>query len=866
MRLTAGSRLGPYEVLGPIGAGGMGEVYRARDTRLGREVAIKVLPEDLVRDRERLLRFEREARSASALNHRNIVTIHDFTSQDGEAWLVMELIKGESLRSVMSRGPIPTKRVAAIGAGIADGLAAAHAAGIVHRDLKPENVMIGADGTAKILDFGLVKAAAVTDATNSPTEAQVSRSGRIVGTAAYMSPEQAAGGAVDFRSDHFSFGLILAEMATGRHPFARRSAVETLAAILHDDPEPLPSSVPEPLAWIIERCLQREPALRYGSTADLAHDLHRLAGRPASSVAVRPAAPRRRALWPLVALLVLASALTAAALWPRREIVKAEPVYADLATPELAEIYLLEAMLPLSISPDGRFLLISGIGTNRVDGVWLRDLRTGRTRLVAERARMACWSDDGSAIAFIAEGKLKTVPTSGGPARVVCDARPEATPAWYGDTILFGQYSNDRSGMYRVNAGGGTPELIIPAGRAGPDFKPAWWPQFLPGGKRFLYLQFELGKELEIEHSLQVASIDGTGRKQIGRVNSRAALANDHLLFVSDGTLMAQPFDVEKEELHGQARPILEGVYYFRSTGLAAFSVSNDGVLAWRSGRPNARLVWLDRAGFEISTVGTGLMVPEGRLSPDGTRYAVGMVDAKQGVSDVWTFDLASGNPERLTTRLLDEKAPVWLPDGSFFYRSDGGGGPPDIFRMRVGDERGSVFHRGPGVEEPADVSRDGRWLLFVDVFAAADIFLLDLATPGPARPLVVTQFRERQPRFSPDSRWIAYSSDVSGTLEVYVRSFNEPPVTTRVSREGGSRPRWSRDGKELYFIGAGGRVMAVPMDNGRPGTPRTLFQSVDLVDFEPAGDGSRFLAQVTERSGDTSLHLLLNWPAVLER
>src|SRR5438105_11812183 len=306
MNLEPGSRLGPYEISGPIGAGGMGEVYRARDTRLGREVAIKVLPHDLTNDRDRLARFEREARSSSALNHRNIVTVHDFTSQNGEAWLVMELIRGESLREVIAHGPLSLKKILPIAIGVADGLAAAHAAGLVHRDLKPENIMIAADGTPKILDFGLVKENALIEQTNAPTTPQVSHAGVVLGTASYMSPEQARGETVDFRTDQFSFGTILYEMATGKNPFRRGSAMETIAAILHEDP----ASLAQPFGWIVERCLQKNPADRYGSTADLAHDLRRIGVAPPPSAAKN----RVRGTWPWIlatAALLIALAIVA---------------------------------------------------------------------------------------------------------------------------------------------------------------------------------------------------------------------------------------------------------------------------------------------------------------------------------------------------------------------------------------------------------------------------------------------------------------------------------------------------------------------------------------------------------------------------
>jgi Tol biopolymer transport system component len=856
MRLEAGSRLGPYEISGPIGVGGMGEVYRARDTRLGREVAIKVLPREVSADAERLARFEREARSASALNHRNIVTIHDFTSGDGEAWLVMELIRGESLRAVMSRGALPLKKLIAIAGGVADGLAAAHAAGIVHRDLKPENIMIAGDGTPKILDFGLVKLI-VSEGAESRTDLQVSRSGLIVGTASYMSPEQARGADVDFRTDHFSLGLILYEMATGKHPFRRATAAETLAAILNEEPESLGDSFPEPFVAIVERCLAKNPAERYGSTIDLAHDLARVV--PASG---RPAGRRDGSTTPvrMVAAAIVAIVLVvfAVATWRRSKATVADPLSVAIATPEIGEVNFGEVSPPISLSPDGRYMIIAGRGVDGTEGLWLHDLRAGTTRLIAENGFASAWSSDGKAIAYFAEEKLKTVGLEGGPPRTVCEARPEGTPTWHGDTILFTQYSKG-PGVYRVNASGGAPVPVIHAERF------PWWPQFLPDGKHFLFLRIlEAPERRDINHELAVGSLDGAAPTRVMALDSRAEFVDGHLLFVRDGTLMAQPFDPDRLRLTGEAKPIVSGLHYFRSTGLASFSASQNGMLAWRSAQQASHLVLLDRSGFQVRSIATAPLDPNGRLSPDGNRYAVGVVDPKQGVSDVWIYDLTRESAERVTFRLLDEKSPVWAPDGqTLYYRSDGAGGPPDVFRWDFARSDGEPMYRGPGVEEPQDVSPDGKSLLFIDYNRTngTDVMLLPLSPPGPPQPFVMTPFNESSPRFSPDGRWVAYTSDISGKSEVYVRAFKGSASATRISKDGGTRPRWRRDGRELFFLARGGRLMTAPIRGSLDaGTPRMLFQAADAVDYEPTTDGSRFIVQLEERSTDP-VRLLVNWP-----
>ena len=395
-----------------------------------------------------------------------------------------------------------------------------------------------------------------------------------------------------------------------------------------------------------------------------------------------------------------------------------------------------------------------------------------------------------------------------------------------------------------------------------------WWQHFLPGGKRFIYMTIVMTGELRIDHQLNVGSLDGSPVVRLGAIDSRAVFAAGHLLYVRDGTLLAQPFDVERARFTGEARPLVDDLHYFRSTGMAAFSVSGNGILAWRSARRPARLVWLDRNGIETAAIATGNFDGLGRLSPDGKRYAAGVVDPKQGTSDIWVYDLERESADRLTLDLVDEKAPVWAHGGqSLYYRTDGNKGPPDVFMLRPG-ERPAPLHAGPSVEHPEDVSPDGKFLLFTSYLTGTgDIHLLPLDPPGKPRPYVTGALDEHSPRFSPDGRWVAYVSDVSGRSEIYVRPFDGVAAGVRVSQAGGASPRWSGTGRELFFLAPAGRLYSAPVDAtvGRTvGTPRLLFQASDAVTFEVAPESDRFLVQMQERTGQPDVQLIVNWPSVL--
>ena len=881
MTLAAGTRLGPYEILSPIGSGGMGEVYRARDTRLGREAAIKVLPAAFARDEERLARFEQEARSASALNHAGIVTIYEIGRADDTPYIAMELVDGRTLRDQLSEGATPLRRLLAQASQMADALARAHEAGIVHRDLKPENVMTTRDGI-KILDFGLAKLIPRTEGDSSQlaTAIEPTRSGVVIGTAGYMSPEQASGKAVDFRSDQFALGSILYEMAAGRRAFSRGTAAETLAAIIRDDPEALESispGVPAPLRWVIERCLQKDPHDRYAATRDLARDLAQLRdraseiGRETSSAPPSAARRSHRLIPALAGALLLAGIAVAALLLRPRPATDSRAVRFTVAIPR-GTTYAppIETSRGFSISPDGTRLAIEAIshGHRRL---YVRPLDADEATEIEGSidATAAFWSPDSRSLAFFANGKLRRVPASGGPPVDVCDVRFATVGAWGGlDTILFSNL--EPPGIYRVSATGGEPvRVTIPSLPQGQESH--LWPQFLSDGERFLFItnRFSGLKQRE----LSLASLDGKERRTLGRLDYRYEYAAPGwLLYVRDGALMAQAFDEKQGRLSGEPRVVATNVHHHFGPGHASFSVSRNGTIAYQSAAAPLRLAWLDRDGRETGSLGVPSVVEGVRISPDGSRAAVDIADPRTGTSDVWVFDLASGVSTRLHTDSADEKDPVWSPDGSrLYYRSDRTG-PPDIYVLTLRDSTEKNLHPQPGVEQPEDASRDGRVLVSLHQVQSEvwNVQLLALGDRPPPTAWLATRFSQTSPRLSPDGRWIAYASDESGDPEVYVAATEGGADKRRISAAGGRRPRWRADGRELFFLAPGGVVMAAEVRPGESWTaaaPQPLFRlETEIENWDVTPDGARFLVTMpVEKTRESPLHVILNWPEALK-
>jgi serine/threonine protein kinase len=882
---SAARRLGPYEFIGRLGAGGMGEVYRARDMRLGREVAIKLLPPEVSTDADRLRRFEKEARAASSLNHPNIVTIHEVERIDSTSFIVMELVDGKTLREIVSEGALPVRRLLTIAVQIAEGLARAHSAGIVHRDLKPENVMVTKDGLVKILDFGLAKLAHPEleggELTQGPTVSGGTSPGVVLGTVGYMSPEQASGHPVDFRSDQFSFGSLLYEMATGKQPFKRATAAQSLAAIIQEEAGPLGKlrpDVPAPLRWIVEQCLSKDPKDRYASTEDLARDIVRVrdhlaevSGSGEAVVLPERRRPRFVVAGGIAAALLLALIVTVTYL--RRAPRPSSPIRTSLLLPEKF------VLGNLALSPDGKHLAYTAIYNSGPSPLWIRDLdgTSARTVQVPGDAGFPFWSPDSHSIAFFSEGKLRRVNAAGGAMETICEAERGGGGAWApDDTILFAPTLT--SALYKVSASGGQPVAVtkLDASRHETSHR---YPFFLPDGRHFLYMACIPNTEFENpSNAVRVASLDGKTDKALIPTASSAAFVAGRLLYVREGTLLARPFDLGRLEPVGDPVPIAQQMR--RGLGFGSFpfgAAESVLVLATYAPQPST-LRWFDRSGKAGAALGESGFFYDPRLSPDGRRVAVAV--AVRETSEIWIYEAATGARTKLgSVKGAASATPVWSPEGDriVFWSGPGEGAGNRLFVRPINGAGEEALLESPDVKMPEDWSADGRFISFNNIAAQGKrdgkLWVLSMAGDRKASPLPTEAVGwQWGSRFSPDGHWIAYQSEESGVREVYVSSFPGPGEKWQVSTAGGFLPNWRRDGRELFYLSPDDKIMAVPVrldPTFQAGSPTALFSvrpPAGRWAFDVSADGQRFLVNTDVGEEPTpSLTLLVDWTALLK-
>ena len=881
-----GQTLGPYEVLAKLGEGGMGEVYRARDTRLGRDVAIKVLPPSTT-DEARLQRFEQEARATAALNHPNILAVFDVGRAERGPFIVSELLEGESLREALARGPIPMRKAIDYAVQIARGLAAAHDKGIVHRDLKPDNLFVTAGGHVKILDFGLAKLAepepALSGQSVLPTTPPPTTPGVVLGTVGYMAPEQVRGGRADHRADLFAFGAILYEMLTGGQPFARDTAPETMTAILRDEPRELAAgSIPIGLQRIIGRCLEKEASARFQSAGDLAFALEALSFATESAGAAPIAVSRSSArLWSIVggvaAIVALAAAvavyLRPTADAPRRVRLSIQPPEGWRVDPEGPP------GIPLSLSPDGR--VFAGIA-RRQDGqsrIWVRPLDTLEARMLdgTEDAATLFWSPDSKSIAFLSRGGLKRVDIAGGaPAKltdVVTGNLAGGTWTQRGDILL-----GSAQGILRIPATGGAAKTAIPTAEGEAFYS---LPIMLPGGTHALFTA-GVGDEVRggARRRLVAASLESGERTVVldtDQYVAPIAVARGQLLFVRANAILAQPFDVDRLTLSGEAVQLADRVRQFSDRPYAFATATETGVLAFVPTTPVDlhQLAWFDRMGRQIASVGDQANYANLELSFDDRQAIVAVLDPARRTRDIWLLDLARGMRTRFTFDPGEERTAIWSPTGDeIVFNAQRKATERDLFVRASNGSGTEQTLLADGISKDAmSWTPDGRFLLYrASGKTGNDIWVLPVG--GKPYPFIATPAQENYGRFSPDGRWVAYTSNESGVDEIYVAPFPGPGGKFQVSSAGGTLPRWRGDGREIFYVAPDRTVTAVPVDGTtagfRVGAPTGLFRAPveTLVGYQyaVARDGQRFLVNTVGNQSAPTVTVETDWPSLLKR
>lgn len=883
MTIMAGTRLGSYEVVAQIGAGGMGEVYRARDSKLGRDVALKVLPTAFAANAERMARFEREARLLAALNHPYIAAIYGLEESSGTPALVMELVEGPTLADRIAAGPIPLDETLPIAKQIAEALEYAHEKGVIHRDLKPANIKVKPDGTVKVLDFGLAKAltedTSAVDMNNSPTLSMgATVAGVILGTAAYMSPEQAKGKPADRRADIWAYGVVLCEMLTGKRLYTGETAAETLAAVLMKEPavDGLPANTPAAIRNLLRRCLERDPRrrLQHIGEARIAIDDALSGAGPAAPVTHQRARPP--IIWIALAGALLVAFAALAFVHFREAPPQLRTFRFQVPGPANATVTFFQ------LSPDGQYLTFVAQKEGHTQ-LWVQPLSSTEAQVLpgTDGATYPFWSPDSAQIAYFSAGKLKKIAATGGIPQILCDAPAGRGGSWSEDGALL--FAPNVSGpLYRVSAAGGVATAVTDA--SGTEISDRY-PSFLPGGHTFLYYRVRGSTE---QNGIYASSLEGLKPVRILPDDTNPVYVpllspgnNGYLIFRRKETLMAQPFDPHDLKLSGEMFPIAEQVGTVVNTGNAAFSASANGELAYRFGNlfENRQFVWMDRTGKQIGAATKSASMAGGALSPDEKEIVLAL-GPDPVTLDLWLQDVSRGVLSRFTFGPDRSALPVWSPDSGRIAYTAVSGAVFSIYQKPVNGTGAAELLKSGGINVFAsDWSPDGRFIVYSEFAEKTnnDLWLLPLSGDHKPVPYLQTQFNEEDGHFSPDGRWVAYMSDESGHFEIYVQPFPATGPKWQISSAGGRFPRWSHDGRELFYVAADQKLMAVTVKPGggsapsfEAGAPQPLFDILSIptafrFSYQPAADGRRFLVDVPSGGGagiTTPITMILNWAA----
>jgi serine/threonine protein kinase/Tol biopolymer transport system component len=879
MALTSGTKLGPYEIQSPLGAGGMGEVYRAKDTRLDRTVAVKILPPHLSSNLDARQRFDREARAISSLNHPNICTLHDVGHQNGTDFLVMEYLEGETLGDRLLKGPLSPEQVLKYGIEICEGLEKAHKSGVIHRDLKPGNIMLTKSG-AKLMDFGLAKAtpeqaapaSSLTMTLPGPSAGQpLTAQGTVLGTFQYMSPEQLEGKEADARSDIFALGAVLYEMASGRRAFTGKSQASIVAAILASDPQPI--SVVQPMSppaldRVVRTCMAKDPDDRWQTAHDVKLQLQWIAEAGSKAGIPAPVAARRRISHKLawtVAAVATAAAIVCAIGFVLRTPVPARPLRVSILPPEQHSF----DPLSIALSPDGARLAFVAAAAGGAPQLWVRSLDSTAAQPLAgtDDAAFPFWSPDSRSLGFFAQGKLRIIDASGGAVQTLADAPQPRGGAWGADgTILY--TPDATSTMLRIPAAGGTSSHAIGEEKTATSVGSPRWPAFLPDGRHFIFFQF--APDTQGGGTIHLGALDSQQDTLLVNSDYRAQYASGHLAFVHGGNLMTQSFDEKKLKLTGNPVPIAEQVRG-ETRGAAAFSLSSDGKLIFAGGQATTLdLAWYDRSGKKGDIIDSGTF-QDAHISPDGKKVSAARADAA-GHLEIYIYDLVRSTKSQFSFSQSRDDDPIWSPDGSTIVFDSARSGKIDLYtRPANGARQEELLYHDDSDKYSSSWSSDGKYIAY-ETIANSHIAVWVMPMFGDHKPFAFVQekYNARFPVFSPDTKWMAFTSFEAGHPQVYVVAFPKPAGKFLVGE--GQEPVWSRNGKEILYLDDHSRIASVEVtahgDSVDLGKPQILFsaQAGGFNQFEASADGKRLLMMQPPVQDSPSLTLVVNWLQELKK